>query len=405
MPLLIGLMSGTSADGVDAALVRIAAGAQTIRPQLEAFQTVPFPAGMREAILAASEASTGTVERLCRLNVALGEVFAEAAVAVASQARVGLEAIDLIGSHGQTVHHLPQPVCMHGYVVRSTLQLGEPSVIAERTGIMTVADFRPRDLAAGGEGAPLAPYAHHLLFSDPQRERLVHNIGGISNVTLLPAGGTLNDVLAFDTGPGNMPIDGLVSRLSGGRETFDRDGRRARRGRVHQGLIDEWLAHPFLHSPPPKSTGREVFGNVFLEQACAQAGALGLTDDDLVATLTAFTAASIVEAYRAFILPAHPRIESILCGGGSHNQTLTGWLQAALPAVSWRSCDEFGLSADALESVSFALLAYETIRGRATNVPAATGARRAAILGKVVPGRDGWATLHRLQQASEALVP
>jgi anhydro-N-acetylmuramic acid kinase len=390
MPLVIGLMSGTSADGVDAALVRIDGSARSTRIRLQAFHTLPFPAGMREAILAASDPRIGTVDLLCRLNVAVGEVFAEAALEVARQAGISIGAVDLIGSHGQTVQHLPEPWPLGGYPIRATLQLGEPCVIAERTGVMTVADFRPRDMVAGGEGAPLAPYVHYILFGDAHRTRIIHNIGGISNVTILPAGGELADVLAFDTGPGNMPIDGAISRLTGGREIFDKDGARARGGRVHQPLVEELLAHPFLQRPPPKSTGREAFGSPFLDQVLVRGAELGVTGDDLLATLTAFTAATMADAYRRFILPRHPQVESVLCGGGSHNPTLTAWLSRELPDVEWHTCDDFGGSADALEAVIFAVLAHETVCGHPANVPTATGAKRAVLLGKVVPGRDGW---------------
>ncbi|MGH8066470.1 MAG: anhydro-N-acetylmuramic acid kinase [Candidatus Entotheonellia bacterium] len=390
MPLVIGLMSGTSADGVDAALVQIESSARSTRIRLQAFHTLPFPAGMREAILAASDPRTGTVDLLCRLNVALGEVFAEAALEVARQAGISIGAVDLIGSHGQTVQHLPEPWPLGGYPIRATLQLGEPCVIAERTGVLTVADFRPRDMVAGGEGAPLAPYVHYILFGDAHRTRIIHNIGGISNVTILPAGGELVDVLAFDTGPGNMPIDGAVSRLTGGQEIFDKDGARARRGRVHQPLVEELLAHPFLQRPPPKSTGREAFGASFLDQVLARGAELGVTGDDLIATLTAFTVATIAEAYRRFILPRHPHVESVLCGGGSRNPVLTAWLSRELPDIEWHMCDDFGVSADALEAVIFAVLAHETVCGHPANVPTATGAKRAVLLGKVVPGRDGW---------------
>ena len=390
MPLVIGLMSGTSADGVDAALVQIDGSGRSTSLRLHAFHTMPFPAEMREAILAASDPRTGTVDLLCRLNVALGEVFAEAALALARTAGISIGAVDLIGSHGQTVQHLPEPSPLGGYSICATMQLGEPSVIAERTGVMTVADFRPRDMAAGGEGAPLAPYAHYLLFGDAQRTRIVHNIGGISNVTVLPAAGELADVLAFDTGPGNMPIDGAISRMTGGQETFDHGGERARRGRVHQPLVEELLTHPFLRRPPPKSTGREAFGASFLEHVFARGAQVGVMGDDLIATLTAFTTATMVDAYRRFILPQHATIESILCGGGSRNPTLTTWLRRELPDVEWHMCDDFGISADALEAVIFAVLAHETVCGQATNVPRATGATRHAILGKVVPGGDGW---------------
>jgi anhydro-N-acetylmuramic acid kinase len=405
MPLVIGLMSGTSADGVDAALVRIEGRSWSMRVNVEAFLTWPFPAGMRQAILAASDPQTGSVDLLCRLNVALGEVFAEAALAVVRLAGIDIGAVDLIGSHGQTVQHLPEPSLLGGYPIRATLQLGEPSVVAERTGVMTVADFRPRDMAAGGEGAPLAPYVHYVLFGDTRRTRVVHNIGGISNVTLLPAGATLAEVLAFDTGPGNMLIDGTIGRLSANRETFDYNGERAKSGRVHEALVQELLAHPFLRRAPPKSTGREAFGAAFLEQIATRAVELGVMDNDLIATMTAFTAATIVDAYRRFILRQHPRVESILCGGGSRNPTLVDWLRRELPEVTWSSSDAFGISADALEAVIFAVLAHETICGHVANVPTATGARRAVILGKVVPGRDGWTALQRLGQDLRDLRP
>jgi len=390
MPLLIGLMSGTSADGVDAALVQIDGNACAPRTHLLAFHTHPFPEGMRAAILAASDLRTSTVDLLCRLNVALGEVFAEAAIEVARQAGLSIAAVDLIGSHGQTVRHLPEPSPFCGYSIRATLQLGEPSVIAERTGVMTAADFRPRDMAAGGEGAPLTPYVHYRLFADAQRSRVIHNIGGISNVTLLPAGAALADVRAFDTGPGNLPIDGAVGRITGGQEGFDKDGVRARHGRVHQPLVDELLAHPFLARQPPKSTGREAFGAPFVEQVCARSMALGIWGDDLIATLTAFTAASIADAYRRFVLTRLPQVETVLCGGGSRNPTLMAWLRRELPEVEWRLCDDFGISADALEAVTFAVLAHATGCGQAANVPTATGAGQAVVLGKIVPGKDGW---------------
>jgi anhydro-N-acetylmuramic acid kinase len=393
MPLVIGLMSGTSVDGVDAALVRIEGSARATKVHVEAFHTHLFPPGMRQVILAACEPHTGSVDLLCRLNVVLGEVFAEAALAVAERAGIPIAAVDLIGSHGQTVHHLPQPSPLNGYCVRATLQLGEPSVIAERTGVMVVADFRPRDMAIGGEGAPLAPYVHSLLYGDAQQTRVVHNIGGISNVTVLPAGGALTDVVAFDTGPGNMPIDAIIERLTGARETYDRDGQRARRGRVHQGLVQGLLAHPFLARTPPKSTGREAFGAPFIDDLSARARRMGIAGDDLVATVTAFTAATMIDAYRRFILPQHPRLESVLCGGGRHNPALVDHLHRALPQIVWRPSEAFGISPDALEAVIFAVLAHETMCGHPANVPTATGAERAVLLGKVVPGRHGWGKL------------
>ncbi len=393
MPLVIGLLSGTSADGVDAALVHIEGSARSTRVQARAFHTYPFPPAIRAAILQASDPYTGTVEILCRLNVALGEIFAEAAIDIAQRAGVPLESIDLIGSHGQTVHHLPQPAALGGYSVRATLQLGEPCVIAERTGVTTVADFRPRDMAAGGEGAPLAPYVHFLLFGDMQQTRVVHNIGGISNVTVLPAACSLAQVTAFDTGPGNMVIDGTVAHLTEGLESFDRDGQRAMRGRAHRALVQDLLTHPFLSRPPPKSTGREAFGAAFQSDLFARTSTLGVANDDLVATVTAFTAATMIDAYRRYILPQHPHFEVVLCGGGSHNPALIDQLRGGVPQGVWRTTDEFGFSPDALEAVIFAVLAHETVCGHPANIPTATGAWHPVILGKVVPGNDGWRQL------------
>jgi anhydro-N-acetylmuramic acid kinase len=393
MPLVIGLISGTSADGVDAALVRIDGSPQARLSRVDAFLTYPFPPGLRDLILQASNAHTGTVDLLCRLNVVIGEVFAEAALAVTRQAGVPMQAIDLIGSHGQTVQHLPQPTALAGYAVRATLQLGEPCVIAERTGVTTVADFRPRDMAAGGEGAPLAPYVHYLLFKDTLQTRVVHNIGGISNVTVLPANAGLTDTIAFDTGPGNMLIDGMVGHLTHGREAFDKDGQWARQGQIHQAWLQELLTHPFLRHSPPKSTGRETFGSTVLADIVRRGSQLALSDADLMATVTAFSAATMVDAYRRFILPQHPSVESILCGGGSHNPTLIGYLRQELPAVTWRTSDELGISADALEAVIFALLAYETMAGRPANVPPATGAHHAVVMGKIAPGQGSWKDL------------
>ncbi|MBI3329771.1 MAG: anhydro-N-acetylmuramic acid kinase [Nitrospinae bacterium] len=393
MPLVIGLMSGTSADGVDAALIHVEGSGPSLQVQVRAFDIYPFPAGMQEAILRASDPRTGSVDLICRLNVVLGEAFAQAAIHVARRAGVSLEAVDFIGSHGQTIHHLPEPASFGGYTVRATLQLGEPCVIAERTGVTTVADFRTRDVAAGGEGAPLAPYVHYLLFGDAHQTRVVHNMGGISNVTILPAGCALAQVSAFDTGPGNMVIDGTVSRLTEGRDWFDRGGLRAMHGQAYHPLVQELLTHPFLSRPPPKSTGREAFGVTFVDDMCRRASWAGVTGDDLVATATMFTASSVIDAYQRFVLPEHPRVEVVLCGGGSHNPALIGQLRAGVPQAIWRTSDELGIAADALEAVIFAVLAYETLCGRAGNVPAATGARRAAILGKVIPGREGWKRL------------
>lgn len=376
---VVGLMSGTSADGVDAAVVEISEK----KVRLLAFDTFAYPASLRRRILDLCRPESARLDDICHYNFVLGEVFADAVIKLCSKSGISLDSIDLIGSHGQTIYHQP---CSKRYgrkMVRSTLQIGEPSVIAQRTGITTVADFRPRDMAVGGEGAPLVPYADYVLFKHRRLSRAVQNIGGIANVTFLPGGCKQDDIIAFDTGPGNMVIDGIVRLISGGRKRYDAGGKMAVRGTVDKRLLDELLRHPFFRRRPPKSTGREEFGAAFAERIYRRARKKGLADADIVATVTALTAKSIAQAYHRF-LKAMPE-ELILCGGGSHNRTLVEMLHAELPDVKMLSTDDFGISVDAREAVSFAILAWATIKGMTNNVPAATGAERPVILGKIVP--------------------
>jgi len=376
---VVGLMSGTSADGVDVVVVEIDRG----KVRLLAFETFAYPAVLRRRILDLCRPESARLDDICHYNFVLGEVFADAVTKLCSKSGISLGTIDLIGSHGQTIHHQPSGKRYGGKTIRSTLQIGEPSVIAERTGITTVADFRPRDMAAGGQGAPLVPYSDYILFKHKKLTRAVQNIGGIANVTFLPAGCTQNDILAFDTGPGNMVIDGIVRLTSGGRKRCDTGGKMAARGTVNKQLLEELLRHPFFRRRPPKSTGREEFGSDFAEQIYGRAGKKGLDDDDLVATVTALTARSIAQAYRRFlsVIPD----ELVLCGGGSHNRILVEMLHTELPDVKMLSTDDFGVSVDAKEAVSFAILAWATIKGMTSNVPGATGAEQPVILGKIVP--------------------
>ena len=261
---VVGLMSGTSGDGVDAALVDISRQKSVLRVQMVAFHSLLYPRSLQQRILSAS--ASGTVSELCHLNALLGEWFANAALSVIRTAKLHQKDIDLIGSHGQTVHHLPYGIKDAGIgAIRSTLQIAEPAVIAERTGITTVANFRPRDIAAGGQGAPLTPGVHALLFRHPGRTRLIVNLGGISNVTYLPRGSGCGGLVAFDTGPANMVLDGIMVRTTNGRMSMDREGRSAARGRVDGRLLAKLLAHPFLSRVPPKSTGREAFGSKMLD--------------------------------------------------------------------------------------------------------------------------------------------
>jgi len=372
-------MSGTSADGVDAAVVDIDRG----KVRLLAFEMFPYPATLRRQILKLCQPESARLNEICHYNFVLGEVFADAVVKLCSKKDISLNSIDLIGSHGQTIYHNPRGKRYGRVTIRSTLQIGEPSVIAQRTGITTIADFRPRDMAAGGEGAPLVPYADYILYGHKRLNRAVQNIGGIANVTFLPSGCEQDDIIAFDTGPGNMVIDGIVRLLSEGKRHYDRGGKMAARGTVDKTLLNEMLRHPFLRRRPPKSTGREEFGMFFAEQIFRRGIKKGLAHADIVATVTVFTARTIAQAYRKF-LPVIPD-EMILCGGGAHNRTLVEMLHSELPEVKMLSTDDFGMSVDAKEAVSFAILAWATIKGLTNNIPGATGAEQPVVLGKIVP--------------------
>jgi anhydro-N-acetylmuramic acid kinase len=381
--LVVGLMSGTSADGIDAVVAEIAGSGRRLRVRVQSHTHHPFPPGLRQHILRVC--LHGTVAQICELNFTLGERFARAALAAIRRAKLKPRDIVAIGSHGQTIHHLPNAR------TPSTLQIGEPAVIAERTGITTVADFRVRDMAAGGQGAPLVPYADWVLFTDSTRPRIIQNIGGIGNLTFLPPRTELDDVIAFDTGPGNMVIDALVTALTHGRQAFDRNGRLAARGSVSENLLAELMAHAFLRRRPPKTTGREEFGEIFLGRMLVSARRLHLRTEDMVATATALTAASIAEAYRHFVFPKLEaadlrRLQIILGGGGARNPTLRRMLARQIGVGELLTHEDFGIANAAKEALAFAILAHETLLGEPANVPSATGARRTAVLGKIVPG-------------------
>jgi anhydro-N-acetylmuramic acid kinase len=373
-----GLMSGTSADGVDVAIIDISANSVNVL----AFDTFPYSATLRHSILQLCQSESTAVADVCYLNFVIGEVFAEAVLKLCKKSGIGLNTIDLIGSHGQTIYHNPKGRRFGKKTIRSTLQIGEPSIIAQRTGITTVADFRPRDMAANGEGAPLVPFADYFLFRDKHRNRAIQNIGGIANVTYLPAGCQSGDIIAFDTGPGNMIIDGIITILSKGKQKFDRGGKLAAKGTVDKAILNDMLKHSFFGQRPPKSTGREEFGARYCE-ALYRKMSKTISAEDIMATVTAFTAASIVEAYQRF-LPRMPD-EVILCGGGAHNGTLVRMLRQGLDKSRILLSDELGISCDAREAISFAILAYATIKGVENNVPSATGAKQSLVLGKIIP--------------------
>ena len=378
--LFAGLMSGTSLDGIDAALVRFDGDAE--RPDqagLIAFRTDPYEQDLASRLTEAVSGRAGAQE-LCDLAFELGERFSDAVLALLADANVAASEVTAIGSHGQTIWHRPPA----GGSAGATLQIGESAVLAERTGIDVIADFRVRDVAAGGHGAPLTPLFDLLVLADPERGRAIQNLGGMGNVTGLPRPGSNEGPIAFDTGPGVALLDAATRKLTGGRLVFDTDGALAADGTVIDEALDVWLEDPFFARSPPRSTGRERFGNAALEPWLGLFS--GARTEDLLATLTELTARTVGDSYR--FLGFHPD-EVLLCGGGARNRTLVEMLRRSLPDSALRTTDELGISAEAKEAVSFAILAAETARGVANNVPAATGAERPVVLGKIVPAGGG----------------
>lgn len=368
---VIGLMSGTSMDGIDAALVEVHGTGSTLTARLLDFRCLPLEPVLRQRVQAAS-AGAADIQEVARLNFALGEAFAAAAnVLITAHGKV-----DLIGSHGQTVCHLPAEGV--------TLQLGEPCIIAERTGTTVVADFRPRDMAAGGQGAPLVPYVDWVLLRSPTSHRIVQNIGGIGNCTWLPAGCQIQEVRAWDTGPGNMLIDAVARALLG--QDQDTDGAGAALGQVHEGLLQELLQHPYFAAPPPKTAGHEQFGTTFAAQFLGRCQVLGLEAPAALATATALSARSMARSYRDFGPFPGDDLEIIVGGGGAFNPTLMRLLQQEVKPARVIKHENVGLRSDAKEALAFALLAHETIQGVPTALPGATGARHPSILGKIIAG-------------------
>lgn len=371
--LAIGLMSGTSTDGVDLALVEISGRGLSAQIKLLNFATYPYSPKIRERLLNLNKA---TAEGICEMNFILGKILATCVKRFINRNKYPPQKIDFIGSHGHTAYHLSQiPGKMN-----STLQIGEGAVIAAQTGILTVYDFRPADIAAGGLGAPLVPYADYLLFHKKGAVRAFLNIGGIANVTVVPE--NFDEVLAFDTGPGNMIIDSLVRWHSKGKKKLDVQGQIAAQGNVNESLLKELLKDPYFQKKPPKSTGREVFGEVFVKKILNQAQKIPFPD--LIATATHLTALSIYEAFQRFIFPRFLIEEIFVSGGGLHNQTLMNLLSQFFQPIPIRPLDSLGVKGDAKEAIAFALLADATIQGIPGNVLGATGAKKPALLGKIV---------------------
>jgi anhydro-N-acetylmuramic acid kinase len=377
--IVAGVMSGTSADGVDVAVTSIQGRGSYLSFNLLLHEHSEYPRAIRAAVLAAMNASRTSVAELSRLNFRLGEFYAEAVSK--AQKKSGHAKLDLVGCHGQTLYHQGTAAPYLGKRIACTWQTGEGSVVAARLGVPVVSDFRPADMAAGGKGAPLVPFLDYAIFRSKNKGRIVQNIGGIANLTAIPADGTPSDIMAFDTGPGNMVIDRLMQMLF--KRDYDRDGAISRKGAVIQSVLEQSLKAPYFELKPPKTAGREEFGSEYAQVFLRHCGRAGKAD--VIATATAFTAASMAQALKRFVLNRANYREWVVSGGGTKNAALMEILKREADGLGlWlRHSDDFGIPSQAKEAVAFALLAYQTFNGLPGNVPSATGAKRAAVLGKI----------------------
>jgi anhydro-N-acetylmuramic acid kinase len=381
--LVVGLMSGTSVDSIDAVLVAITGNGTLARFKQIAFHTQRYPKKFQKFVLQNSLPGSGSVDVLSTLNVLVAQFFADAVKALAKKAKIPLSTIDLIGSHGQTVHHLPEYRNLFGKKIHSTLQIGDPSTIAKLTGIVTVGDFRTGDMALGGQGAPLVPYFDLIAFRSTEKNRAVLNIGGIANITLLQKNCSINNVIAFDTGPGNMVVDALMTELYN--KPFDNHGEVAALGNILPYLLQRLRQHSYFFHPLPKSTGREVFGAMFVEKIL-KIKSKNIRSEDIIATVTEFSALTIYDQFNRFLrkrLKNGALDELIVSGGGSKNITMMDSLQRYFSPTKIITSDSLGVSSDAKEALCFAILANETVSGNSSNLPRVTGAKRAVILGKI----------------------
>ncbi len=370
--LAVGLMSGTSLDGVDAALVEITGCGESTQVYLKAFETYPFTAQLKVLISKSLNNETATLAEICSLNFALGREFAEAVLALCQSVGIDSATLGFVASHGQTIYHLPQPT--QGEVA-STLQIGNPAVISELTHTTVISDFRSRDMTVGGLGAPIVPYSEYVLYRSDCKTRLLQNIGCIGNVTVIPRQAKLTDLLAFDTGPGNMVIDELCRRYF--KEEYDRDGQYAALGKVDQRVLSTLLKDAYFKLMPPKTTGRERFGRQYVDALQQQ---FQLSANDWIATATELTAQTIAQALRPF---CQGETELIVSGGGSYNPTLMARIQKLLPEAKVQRQEDLGLRSDAKEAIAMVVLGNQTLHHRPSNVPSATGANRPVILGNV----------------------
>lgn len=380
---VVGLMSGTSVDGIDAALCEISGAPPNLQARIIHGITADYPEGFQARVLTASQPDTGRVDELCKLNFLLAELFAEATLRVIAESGLRLADVDLIGSHGQTFWHAVESDGR----VSSTLQLTEGAILAERTGLTTISNFRPRDIAVGGQGAPLTAYVDWLLLRHPTHWRAVQNIGGIGNVTFLPPlSDVVSEPLAFDTGPGNALIDSMIVQLTDGAQSFDRDAEMARGGRIDEEWLHELLEHPYYDLQPPKTTGRELFSKAMAAELIAEGRRRGNDAATMLATVTTLTAQSIADAYTRFA-PA-PIAEVILGGGGRHNPVMLDLLRGLLNPAKVLTHEDIGMDSDNKEALVFAVLAYETWHGRPGTLPALTGGTHPVVLGQITPGAN-----------------
>ncbi|BAS26374.1 anhydro-N-acetylmuramic acid kinase [Limnochorda pilosa] len=381
--LVVGLMSGTSGDGIGAALVETSGVREERRATVVAHGEYPFPPELRNVLFSLYPPNCFDGERLLRAHLALGSALAQAAEHVLETAGASSNQLFVVGLHGPTLYHLLPGADGNE---AGFLDVGEAAVVAEQLGVPVVSDLRVADCAAGGSGAPLSAFVDYVLFRDEVTGRAVQNVGGIANVTPLYPKSRLDSLVAYDTGPGNMVIDAVVERITAGQESFDRDGRRAAAGHVHSALLTQLLDHPYFRRVPPKTTGREEFGTGFVDRVFELAGRHGVEGNDLVATVTALTASSIAQSYREHLLPRGRIDEIVLYGGGARNRTLVRMLEEYLPGLRIRMHSEFGVSIEAREALTWAVLADESLLGYPANVPSVSGARHPVVLGKLSVG-------------------
>ncbi len=377
--LICGIMSGTSLDGIDIAFVQVRDHGESTQIKLEAFEEIPFEDEVQEMIRRNSEPDSSSVNEICFLHTLLGYVYADAVKSTAMKHNIDVSSVDLIGLHGQTIHHLPKPRHYSRYSIGSTLQIGNGSTLAALLNLPVISDFRSADVTLGGQGAPLVPYFDYIMFRSDDTDRAMINIGGIANITVLKKGCSLNEVIAFDTGPGNMVIDGLMRHYYN--KDYDMNGSIASQGHVHNEMLLSLLQHSYIEQPFPKSTGREMFGDNYLHTIIRVAEEkYHLTPEDIIATLTQFTIACIAHAIRKYVRE-DSSLEIIVSGGGAQNKQMMQCLKDTLSSASITPIDTFGIPSNAKEAICFSVLANEWLYGNAVNIPSVTGAQRAVISG------------------------